>query len=657
MSPTTAQTTRTTTALIKRYLIFDLETRSEVDLRKVGLARYAAHPSTEIMAAAWCVADRFGQILERGRSRTELGKLVRDPDIMIVAHNASFERTICSYIFLGWPKDVFDPRRWICTAALASAFGLPRSLDGAAKALNLTAQKDNAGKRLMLKYSRPRADGSFWNDADDLEQIAQYCEQDVAVTVRLLFLSPELGHTERRVWELDCEINERGFTVDLPLIDAALEVLTDEAEVQRQAFEKLSGGRFTPRQLKPFLADLKKAGCDLPDLKAKTVLDALAGELTPRARALLTLRVAAARSSVKKWEKFKDLNYEGQIFQSMIYCGASTGRWTGAGVQPHNLPRGNLKGEALTKALAAIRTGLCDVVAAETESVPATLSSAIRSVIIPRKGTTFYCGDFAGIEARVLFWLADHLAGLEAFRSGADLYKELAASIYSKPVANIDSSERQLGKLGILGAGFGMGAKKFKIHCANFGQVIDDYLAQKAINTYRTKHHFVPTAWSNFQKGAELTVAQRKYNCTVNHVTFARGERGAMTIELPSGRKLYYHELSLKETTGFMGEPRNELVYLGVNPKTKQWSEIRTRGPTLVENAVQAIARDLMAAAMLRLTAAGFRVVLTVHDEILAEHDEPDMLEVFIKTMAAVPTWAKGLPIGVDGWKGDRYRK
>jgi DNA polymerase len=194
-------------------------------------------------------------------------------------------------------------------------------------------------------------------------------------------------------------------------------------------------------------------------------------------------------------------------------------------------------------------------------------------------------------------------------------------------------------------------------HAKRRGQVLDDFLAQKAINTYRTKHHFVPSAWSNFQKAAELTVAQRKYKCAVNHVTFARGERGAMTMELPSGRKLYYHGLTLKETTGFMGEPRNELVYLGVSPKTKQWSEIKTRGPTLVENAVQAIARDLMAAAMLRLTAAGFRVVLTVHDEILAEHEESDRLEVFIKTMAAVPTWAKGLPIGVDGWKGERYRK
>lgn len=274
--------------------------------------------------------------------------------------------------------------------------------------------------------------------------------------------------------------------------------------------------------------------------------------------------------------------------------------------------------------------------------------------------TRLFCADYSAIEARVLFWLAGHTAGIEAYRAGRPIYEEMAARIYAKPVSAVTKSERELGKRVVLGCGYNMGWKKFQETCATFGDfVVTEALAKMAVSAYRELHWPVPVFWAQTQRSAILAVRARTKISDKNANSakawwFVDGQ--FLWCELLSGRRLAYYKPEIRQVQTPWFEMRPALYHWGSNPLSHQWECSGTYGGKLVENITQAVARDLMAEAMLRVEAAGYRVVLSVHDELLAEN-ERGSVEEFEKIMGELPYWAAGLPVKVAGWCGERYKK
>jgi DNA polymerase len=287
-------------------------------------------------------------------------------------------------------------------------------------------------------------------------------------------------------------------------------------------------------------------------------------------------------------------------------------------------------------------------------------SSCLKGMIKAPKGKVLDVGDYNAIEARVLFWLAGDEDGLQAFREGRDLYKEQATDIFKKVIADITDSERFLGKQVVLGCGFQMGGPKFKTHCFNLGADIPLKLATAAVASYRAKFKAVVRYWELVRRASIAAVQNpgKKYTVLERTTWWVHG--GFLWCKLPSGRRLAYYHPTVQYDQTPWGEKRPVLYHWGVNSMTKKWERQKTYGGKLVENVVQGTARDVMAAAALRVEAAGpWRIVLTVHDELAAERPM-DTLESeadFLALMEQLPDWAEGLPVRVEGYSSKRYRK
>lgn len=669
-----------------QYLIFDWETRSHVDLKKSGAYVYAKDPTSEILCVAYRLGTRetlrqvktraFSPLLGPVGQAPEYGDFITallDPEVMLTAHNAYFERVITEHVFAGrllgnhrnLAAAISKPSRWLCTASLAAALALPRSLEGAGSALGLKVQKDMDGRKLLLKMCKPRKATKTravgWHETpDDLAKLMAYCVRDVDVETELFLRLPPLNTTERKVWELDQTINLRGFEVDRDLVATVLDLVAEESVALDAETATLTGGTVrTTKQRDATLEFLQSESVFLPDLTAKTVDDALAeGVATGKAKRLLEIRQSMSKSSTAKFEAFERRSIgDGRCRDNLLYHGASTGRFAGQGVQIQNLPRPHIKDT--NQAAEIIREGDLELVRLLYGNPMAVFSSCARSVIVAPKGKTFYCADYASIEVRTLFWAANHEAGLRAFYKNAPMYEEMAASIYGIDVGSVNHTQRQLGKKVVLGSGYGLGFRKFHQSCRDDGLEISEDVARASIDTYRRVHSPVVKLWSNLERAAIAATLNPGKRYTINRTAwFVSGK--FLYCELPSGRRLAYYGPEVKQELPKWGgdEKRPVLYHWGSNPTTKQWEFSGTYGGRLTENVASAIARDLMAEAMLRVETKGYQVVLSVHDELLAECDEgKGSVEGFENLMSELPPWAKGLPVKAAGWSGGRYKK
>lgn len=665
-----------------RFLVLDYETRSEADLKKVGAWEYSLHPSTQILCVGW----KLGTLEELSHVKAKVwspafpapyGELVQaltDPFVKIIAHNAFFEEAITRNVLTRIVKrpglGSIPVSRWICTASMARALALPGNLEGACLALRLPIQKDMEGRKLILKYCKPRKPtknnpAKWHNSASDLRRIMQYCGTDIEAETLLFLRLPPLSPTERRVWELDQKINLEGFRVDRELVKTALRLIDEETRALTEETQRITDGALTSTNQRAATLDwLLSQGVSLGDLTKKTVEDALkAGVAEGAAKRLLEIRQAVSKTSTAKYLAFEMRSRsDGRVRDFLTYHTASTGRWGGAGVQPQNFPRGTIKD---TNAAADdLLTGDLEWVRFLHGNPMSVLSSCLRSVIIPSEGKEFVCADYNAIEVRVLFWMAVHDLGCRMFREGQDLYRHMASEIYGKVMELINDTERFLGKSAVLGCGYGMGWKKFFETCRMQGQDVTEELAKLAVTTYRTTHAPVVEMWGNIERAAIKAVlshrAGKPLKVKVNRTAwFVKDE--FLFCELPSGRRLGYYGPTIKYEETPWGEPRPVLYHWGVNGMTRQWELSGTYGGKLTENVVQATARDLMAEAMLRAEDAGYDVKLSVHDELLAEqplsNDGWRPLAEFEDLMAKLPDWAVGCPVKASGWTGLRYRK
>jgi len=662
--------------MIKVHL--DFETRSACDLKKAGAYVYSTHPTTEVICMSYKIGSGITKNIpmilipkdlqnfeefEITPLYSDLVDAIKNPDIIFVAHNAFFEQVIYKNVLcarFGWPE--IPIKRWRCTAAKASACALPRSLEGVTNALNLKVQKDMDGRRLILKYCKPRKtkDGSlkWWDDPDELNRIFTYCNNDVEAEYAVDHALPDLTPKEQDVWFLDQEMNMRGVYVDTKAVDTCLELINWETQRLQSDFDEITGGIMfsSTRQRAEVLRFLSSEGYTLPDLRAKTVQDALeSGAIHGDAETILRLRQASSKTSTAKYQAFKNrAGVDSRVRDLLLYCAASTGRWGGMGIQPQNFPRGTIKDTDL--AIDVILTGSLEWLRTIYGEPMAVFSSVLRGMITATPGKMLYVADYASIETRILFWVAGNDIGLKAYARGDDLYKIMAAAIYKKDVKDISKSERQLGKFALLGCGYGMGAKKFHATCLAQGIEIDEDMAQRVVDSYRELYTKVTQVWRNYEKAACICVGEKRA-VKINKVIFSVKD-SFLWCTLPSGRKLAYYSPVLVDKKMPWGETRQVLHYSAINSLTKQWGQESTYGGKLTENIVQAISRDLMAEAMLRMKAKGFDVLLSVHDEAICEQVD-DFMSVhdYEALMAEVPTWAEGAPIAVEGFKSFRYKK
>jgi len=640
------------------FLFFlDFETRSRLDLKKVGSYRYAEDSSTEVLCAGW--AGLRGEVRRwRPQDPTTEDWLhyVDDPFVTIVAHNAEFERLILQHKF----NRRLPASRFRCTAALCRRYGLPGKLDSAGKALALEHLKDAAaGKRLITKLSKPRRNGDFWEEEDapgDFEALEEYNEGDVLAMREIYGILPPLSDREQAFWELTVRMNDRGLQADMEAVKLAQEVVLREQERLSKEWVKLVGCKLgSPK-------GAKLLGLD--NLRKVTVRHALhRTDLTERQRHALEIRRMAARTSVKKlWRLERMVSADGRYRGALQYSGAErTQRWSGGGVQAHNLPRGLGRGtDAAFQALSL-------------QALEQTYDEPLRTVSEMLKGFfvgPFVIGDLAQIEARVLAWYAGQDDLVAAFGAGAEIYCDMASDIYGEPVGKEDYddalhiSKRQLGKIVILGAGYGLGGPKLSTQLDEVFDInLDERRARDIVGIYREKYPAIPTFWAKLERffraairanasrirfpGAALWAGVRDFH----------GRRFAY-IELPSGRPIYYYQPVADEACGTWpdGRPKTQATYFGRNIyKGGKWERVNTYGGKLTENVVQALSRDILADAVLAADRAGGAPVLTVHDEIVAQ--PPMTPEDLFRIMTTVPGYAKGLPISAETYSASRYRK
>lgn len=679
----------------------DFETRSVADLKKVGTWAYSIHPTTEVL----CLAFRL-PTWQLGRTAlwhpafvhlgidacdtAELQELfewlwTRQP---IEAHNAWFERCIWQNVLApeGWPT--IQAWQWRCSAAKSAAHTLPRKLEEVAKVLRLSEQKDNEGHKLMLKLSKPRKPRKaerlawakdhgeapmpilWWESRELFERNWAYCRQDVLAEAAVSVAVPDLLPQELELYLIDQDINERGFQLDVDAVDAAMSLVTTETPKLNAELARLSGGAVQKATQRAKLkAWFLTQGLDLPDTQKDTIEELLEPQHkhTMTVRRGLELTKMLGKASTAKYSTMRGwMGTDGRVRGGLLFHGAGTGRWSGAGVQPQNFVRGIVKNmPALWDALKTrdrklIIKAVRELSHGKVHDILNALSQALRGTIIAPPGRQLYVADYAAIEARVVFWLADAQHALDIFRRHEDIYKDMAKDIYHVSINEVDGAQRQLGKQAVLGLGFQMGAPKFMATCAKYGIEVDEDFSKNVVDMYRNKFWEVPQLWYAQQgaaieatlngEGAEPVVAGK-----VSWVV----EGDYLYCQLPSTRRLAYPEPSVRDWKTSWGQVKTSLTFTGINPYSRKWERRAAYGGLLVENMTQAVARDIAADAIRRADASHiYDVVLSVHDELIAEADlGAGSVHEFVKLMAQPPLWAPDCPVEAEGWADTRYHK
>lgn len=656
----------------------DYETRSTIPLDKAGAIVYAKHPSTSIFCLGYKIGDGPCKlwIPERAPMPHDLWQAFQRGTL--VAQNAAFERAITRWTLPRYPlltdkqREVLrnlSPSRWRCTAAKAAACSLPRRLEWAAKALNLPTLKDEHGHKLIKKYSKPRKPSKhnpkcWWDNHYDLRDIYRYCLTDVQAEWELDQALPDLSDFEQKVWELDQKINDRGILIDIPTVKIILGMISEEMRNVTARVQKLSNGTIdSGAQVGKLFQWVNARGADLPDLKAPTIKDALArDDLDPRVRKMLEYRQASSRTSTGKYiAMLHAVGEDHRARELLLYNGTTpTARWSGKRIQPQNFPRPTLKDFNSDEAIEIIKKGGLPAIRKKygEHKVMDVLVSCVRGMLIASEGHELFCSDWAAVEARIAFWVTEHHEGLRAFIENRKLYEEMASEAFGIPVDEVekDSLERFVGKESVLGCQYGLGWAKFLKNCLQKGmKQVTAKIAKQAVYTYRKVHWPVPKFWADIENACIQAVLNpgKRYRVT-KVVAYVSGDW--LNIKLPSGRRLRYYKPSVRQKQLRDGRMAPQLYYFSM--EKIGWMEIGTWGGTLTNHIVQGIARDLMAHGMINIEEAGYRFLLSIHDEGLAEHKKGlGSVKEYVKLYTKIPEWAEGLPLKAEGWSGPRYHK
>lgn len=660
------------------HLSIDLETYSDVNLKKAGLYRYVQSPAFEILLFAYSFDGAPTQVIDMAQGEEipmEVIHALTDPQCLKHAYNAAFE-WYCLSKYMGVQ---LPPSQWRDTMLHGLYAGYTAGLDATGRALGIPEdkQKLTTGKALIRYFCVPckptKANGGRTrnyphHDPEKWELFKTYNGQDVVAEMeieRRLSVFPVPDFVQKQ-WETDLLINARGVAVDMDFCEGALELgetiraqLTDEA-VQLSGLQNPN----SVKQLARWLS--AETGDDITTLRKETIKELLGRDNADHVQRMLEIRQELGKTSTKKYDAIEAaVCDDGRVRGLLQFYGANrTGRWAGRLVQVQNLPRTYT--EPLEFARELVKGRKLDALRTVYGSPNDTLSQLIRTAFVAAPGNVLIDADFSAIEARVISWLADEEWRLEVFRTHGKIYEASASQMFGVPLERIkkgnpEYSLRQRGKVAELALGYQGGVPAMRqMDTGKLLADLPDEEIKDIVDKWRNTNPKIRNLWYSFNDAA-IRVIQNGGSLRVRCCTFAREcdcIRGTtcMTISLPSGRKLYYVEPSVGENR--WGGP--SITYMGVNDKNK-WGRIETYGGKLVENVVQAIARDCLAQAIEHLEAAGLPVVFHIHDEVVidtAAFDTNDaMLDKVVKIMSAPIPWAEGLPLGADGWVGVFFKK
>ena len=641
-------------------LSIDIETYSDVDLTKCGVYAYSDSPNFEILLFAYAFDEEPTQIVDFacGEQLPErVLAALEDPAVTKVAFNAQFERT-CISRYLGRR---LSPNGWQCTAVQSAMLALPLSLDNVGEVLNIQRKKLKEGTDLVRFFSMPckptKANGGRTrNRPEDApekwERFKTYCIRDVDAEreIRQKLWKFPISESEMELYRMDQEINDRGILVDQQLVENA--VLCDNQYrqmVTARAYE-LTGlsNPNSPAQIKGWLSE---HGVEAEKLDKKTV-KGLISETDGEVLEVLKLRLLMAKTSVKKYEAIeRSVCSDGRVHGLLQFYGANrTGRWAGRLVQVQNLPQNHIPDLELARSL--VKEQRFEDLDLLYDSTPEVLSELIRTAFVPKPGCRFIVADFSAIEARVLAWFAGEQWRLDTFAEGRDIYCASASKMFGVPVVKhgVNGHLRQKGKIAELALGYG-GAVGALTSMGALDMGLQKEELQPLVSQWRNSNPHITKFWWEVDTAAVKAVKERT-EVILGNLCFTY-RSGILFVTLPSGRKLSY--IKPRMTQNRFG--RESLSYEGVG-ESKKWMRIETYGPKLVENIVQATARDLLAQAMLRLRNKGFEIVMHIHDEAVLEVPEGvSGVEEICQIMSEQPDWAAGLPLRADGYECAFYKK
>lgn len=643
-----------------KKLSIDIETFSDIDLIKCGVYKYADSPAFEILLFAYSVDDGEIHIVDLVSGEElpeEIAEAIKSDTVIKTAFNAQFER-VCLSKHLGI---LLDPSSWYCTAVQAAELSLPSSLADVGAALGLERQKMTEGKELIKYFCVPckptKSNGSRtknmpWDAPEKWTLFKEYCKRDVDVERQIakkLDMYP-ISESEHRLYVLDQNINDRGVLVDLELARQAVKLNSIQTAVATEQAYTLTGLE-NPNSVAQLKAWLTENGVEIESLSKKAV-SALVDETDGDIQEMLHLRLLMSKTSVKKYEAvMRSVCKDNRVRGMMRFCGASrTGRWSGQILQVQNLPQNH--SPDLTLARDIVKDGDFELLDMTFGNVPNVLSELIRTVLIPKPYLRFIVADFSAIEARVLSWLAGEQWRLDTFRNGGDIYCASASQMFRVPVEKhgVNGHLRQKGKISELACGYSGSVGALKNMGAVDMGVPEDEL-QGLINDWRNANPHIVKLWTEVGNTA-MKAIKEKTIVSLGKLVFMY-ERGILFIRLPSGRRLSY----IKPRIGTNRFGGDSITYMGVSA-SKKWERLETFGGKLVENIVQAIARDLLASAMMNVANAGYDIVFHVHDEIIAEvPDGQGSVDEMCMLMSINPDWADGIPLSADGYECEYYRK
>lgn len=641
-------------------LSVDIETFSSVDLVKCGVYAYTNANDFEILLFAYSIDDEEIKIIDLASGEKlpkEIVEALEDDDVIKTAFNANFERTSLSKYL----NKRLKPKAWRCTAVQAAMLGLPLSLEGVGAVLGLEKQKMREGKELIRYFCMPckptktnnmRIRNLPIHAQDKWELFKTYCKRDVIVekAIKVKIIKYPIPEKEQAYYELDQKINDKGIFIDSKLVRQAIEcdkILKEENTIKAQNITGLDNPN-SVAQLKVWLIE---NGLEVESLSKKAVNDLLK-DSDGEVEELLKLRMEMAKTSIKKYEAIeRSVCRDGRVRGLFQFYGANrTARWAGRLVQVQNLPQNHIPDLTLARNL--VKEGRFKELQLFYDSASNVLSELIRTAFIPKPNLRFIVADFSAIEARVIAWLAREKWRMDVFSTHGKIYEASASQMFKVPIDEITKTSplRQKGKIAELALGYGGSVGALTAMGALEMGVKEDEL-KLLVTAWRNANPNIVSLWWEVDRAAIKAVKERT-ETKVKNIKF-KYQSGILFITLPSGRKLSY----IKPRIQLNKFDREGITYEGIGA-TKKWERIDTYGPKLVENIVQAIARDLLAEAMLRLDEAGYEIVMHIHDEVVIEApvDKGSLKEV-CDIMGIAPKWAEGLILRADGYECDYYKK
>lgn len=643
-------------------MTIDLETYSPVSLQKCGVHAYAADPEFEILLFGYAFDDGPVDVIDLTREEMpeDLKEAIFDPEILKTAFNAPFERT-CIAAYFGRPAPA---EQWSCTAVMARVLGLPNSLEqvGAVLGLPDDKQKSKTGRALIRYFSVPckptKSNGGRTRNLPehDPEKWALYVEynrQDVEAerAIRNKLCRFKMTAAEQALWVHDQHINDRGVGVDLELAEKAVEIDHIIKDRLLQEAKDLTGleNPKSQAQLKTWIEDT--AGITVDSLNKKNIAAVRTKADCEDVDAMLDIRAGLSKTSTEKYAAMlRTVCPDGRIRGlTQFYGAARTGRWAGRLVQMQNLPQNKMPDKDLDTARQLVRGGDLSTLEICFDDIAGTLSQLIRTAFVPRPGCRFIVADFSAIEARVIAWLADEGWRMDVFNTHGKIYEASAEQMFHLPPGSVGKGDpmRQKGKIAELALGYGGSVGALKSMGALEMGLAEEEL-KPLVSSWRAANPAITKFWWDTDAAARRTIQTREPVRLPHGMGFYKNGP-LLKLILPNGRELSYVKPAIVD---------DSITYEGTLQMSGAWGRIESYGPKMVENIVQATARDCLAVAIDRLEKAGFPVVFHVHDEVICEVPESVSSAKEIGAIMSEPIeWAEGLPLRADAYECEYYRK